>query len=211
MMFFNTKLKKLSQNYNRQRYQTIEFLRIASKKMPKLSHLELHCIDLSASTDSTIVNFDTVTKLDIRLRNDSQAIPLSFTKLNELKMWGFMKPESTMLNFIIQMNSLTKLDYNPTRAYGHKIDDDLNKIADKLNQLQDVIIHEYDGTFNSKALKQFVLKCKCLRKLCVRFYYGIVPHRELLTTQMASDLPDWNVFRSANGNFQYLNIERIEN
>lgn len=165
--------------------------------MRKLTQLELYGFNLMGA--SKMVHFKNVTKLIIQLDDVKKAllsVPLSFSKLEELRLLGVERSGIAAIKFITKMKDLVKLDYKPTRGYGD-IDDDLDEIGANLSKLMDVTINDYGDTFTIGALKQFVSNCAALQKVCIRFLYEDDVKQNQLMEEINNILSDWNVEKNA--------------
>lgn len=182
-----------------QKYSMVQFLHKINKNMPQLSQLELYDVDLTTLAGTSAVQFGNVKNLVIRLRELAStplsSVPLSVAKLEELKLCGFTKSKLAVLNFVTGTDRLSKLDFNPTRKYGN-IDEDLKEIGDKLKNLKEVTITEYNDTFSMDALKQFITNCTGLQKLRIRFHNGIIPKKNKVATEISKSLHNWSVVKS---------------
>lgn len=113
------------------------------------------------------------------------------------------KPKN--LNIWTKFAGLTQLRFNPSKNYGN-IDQDLHEIAEKLINLQDITIYNYENSFSKEGLERFITKCAKLQKLHIIFHYGIVPQREKMTKDLAQQFnKHWKVTQSTGIN---LIIER---
>ncbi|XP_055302473.1 uncharacterized protein LOC129568515 [Sitodiplosis mosellana] len=210
----NIKMANLVNDYGGQKYLIIEFLQTVNKNMPQLTQMELYDLEFSTSIGTRIVHFENVTDLVICQHESAplRNIPLSFAKLKDLELFGFASSKAAVLSFVTGAEHLSKLNFNPDRKYGN-IDDELKEIADKLKNLEEIIITEYVDTFSVEALKLLILNCSALRKVRIRFYYGIIPRRNAVAKEISEALPDWKVATSTKCLKTYgfrtdLNIER---
>lgn len=196
-VFPSLKMHNLVNDYGGQKYSIFQFLQAINKNMPNLTQLELYDVNLSTPAGTNAVQFDNVKDFVIRLREFAplSSIPLSFAKLDELKLLGFTSSKEVLLNFITGADRLSKLEFSLARSYGN-IDEDLKEIADKLKNLKEVTITEYDGTFSIDALKKFISNCTGLEKLRIRFHYGIIPRPNEIAKEISNALPNWNVVKS---------------
>lgn len=177
--------------------------------------MKLYDLEFDTSAKARFVHFENVTDLVI-CNHESESlahIPLSFAKLDALELFGFANSKAAVLKFITEADRLSKLNFNPDRKYGN-IDNELKEITDKLGNLEEIIITEYIDTFSVTSLKQFILNCNALRKVRIRFYYGIIPRQTEVEKGISEALPDWKVFKSTQRLKTYgcrtdLNIERI--
>lgn len=161
--------------------------------MPQLNGLIVYGVKID---ELSSVHFENVNECSIGHcdpKNLPKKMPFSFEKLESLQLLEFIPSDRpTILDFLTNLNELLQLNFNPSRNYGN-IDNDLQVISEKMTQLQEMTIHEYENSVSKQAIEQLLLKCSTLRKLRIQFFYGIVSQRDKLMKEL-SDLPSkWMV------------------
>lgn len=175
----------------------ISFLRTASRKMPNLKILELYNVDLGQFFIRNVISFPSVRSVCIRLHETKfpvEEILMSFENVEEMEIYGFIPSKIAVKNFVVNAPTLQKLDFNLARPYG-EIGVELEQFAIHLKHIEKVAITLYDHEFDTNILTEFIRDCEKLRKLRIRFPYGIVSRREALAQLFNDTFPEWDVIQ----------------